>query len=69
MLSGAVQEQIPERYVDVRNSQASLRERIQGFEEKPLVSLEAAIVPLINVIQDVEDMVAIVKADCQTSIG
>ncbi|CAF3674452.1 unnamed protein product [Rotaria socialis] len=69
MLSGAIQEQILERYADVRNSQASLRERIQDFEEKPLVSLEAAIVPLINVIQDIEDMVAIVRADCQTSIG
>jgi hypothetical protein len=52
------------RFFDIVAEPRRMLLPIKGFEERPLVSLEAAVIPLVSVIPDVEQMVWIAKQNC-----
>jgi hypothetical protein len=53
------------RLCDITSESGKFLPPIQGFENQPLVSLEKAVEPLVDVVPQVNQMVYIVKGNCQ----
>ena len=54
------------RVMDIKSEPRHDLPSIKGFENEPLVTLEEAVKPLVNLVQDVESMVQTVKKKCLT---
>lgn len=53
------------RFFDFEAEPGAMLMPIQGYEEKPLVSLEEAVEPIVSVVPDVKRMVYVAKKKCK----
>jgi hypothetical protein len=53
------------RLSDITSESGKMLPPIQGYENEPLVSLEKAVEPLASIVPQVNQMVYIVKGNCQ----
>ena len=53
------------RFSDIDPLSKVMLRPIEGYENKPLVSIEQAIEPLINIVPDLKRNVAVVKRNCR----
>ena len=57
--------QVRERFFDVGAEPCQMLAPIQGYEKKPLVSLEEAVEPIVSIVPDVKRMAYIAKERCK----